>query len=135
MRLKYGIIGGILIALVILGVWLVIRYFFIPSSSLQSPVEINPNSEKFRQEIKDAAVGDSDLDGLSDEEEKRLSTDLNNPDSDGDGLLDGDEVHQYHSDPLKADTDDDGISDGRAVRTRKDPKGGFLPPPLQPTST
>ena len=45
----------------------------------------------------DAPVGnnidDRDGDGLTNEVEKRLGTDPNNPDTDGDGLLDGWEVH------------------------------------------
>jgi hypothetical protein len=39
-------------------------------------------------------------------------TNPNNPDTDNDGLLDGDEVHLYGSDPLKADTNGNGIDDG-----------------------
>jgi hypothetical protein len=39
-------------------------------------------------------------------------TNPNKPDTDGDGLLDGDEVHLYGSDPLKADTNGNGIDDG-----------------------
>ncbi|HTW96996.1 MAG TPA: thrombospondin type 3 repeat-containing protein, partial [Candidatus Methylomirabilis sp.] len=35
---------------------------------------------------------DSDNDGLSDAEEAKLGTNLNNPDTDGDGYLDGSEV-------------------------------------------
>jgi hypothetical protein len=39
-------------------------------------------------------------------------TNPNNPDTDYDGLLDGDEVHLYGTDPLKADTNGNGIDDG-----------------------
>jgi hypothetical protein len=39
-------------------------------------------------------------------------TDPNNPDTDGDGLLDGDEVHLFGTDPLKADSNGNGIADG-----------------------
>ena len=38
-------------------------------------------------------IDDRDGDGLTNEVEKRLGTDPNNPDTDGDGLLDGWEVH------------------------------------------
>jgi len=55
---------------------------------------------------------DSDHDGLTNKEEKALGTDPKNPDTDGDGLSDGDEVHKYHTDPLLKDTDHDGLSDG-----------------------
>ncbi len=42
---------------------------------------------------------DSDGDGLTDREERRLGTDPFNPDTDGDGYTDGEEVH-FGSDPL-----------------------------------
>jgi outer membrane protein OmpA-like peptidoglycan-associated protein len=58
---------------------------------------------------------DADHDGLLKSEEKRLGTDPNNPDTDGDGLSDGDEVNKYHTNPLKVDTDGDGLSDGDEV--------------------
>jgi outer membrane protein OmpA-like peptidoglycan-associated protein len=55
---------------------------------------------------------DTDKDGLNDGEEvMQYSTDPLNRDSDGDGLTDGDEVKKYKTDPLKADTDGDGLSD------------------------
>ncbi|HYM21197.1 MAG TPA: hypothetical protein VEW28_09390 [Candidatus Kapabacteria bacterium] len=55
---------------------------------------------------------DSDHDGLNDGDEVKVyHTNPLNPDTDGDGLSDGDEVHIYHTDPLKADTDGDGLSD------------------------
>jgi hypothetical protein len=46
---------------------------------------------------------DSDLDGLIDGSERLLGTGAATPDSDGDGVSDGDEVHVYHrSDPNPA---------------------------------
>jgi hypothetical protein len=38
-------------------------------------------------------------------------TDPNNPDTDADGLKDGDEMIHHHTDPLKDDTDGDSLSD------------------------
>jgi hypothetical protein len=62
---------------------------------------------------------DSDNDGLWDRDEIRLGTSLTNPDSDGDGLTDGAEVHSYHTNPLKADSDGDGLSDaGNSTRIK-----------------
>lgn len=58
---------------------------------------------------------DSDKDGLDDAREKELGTNPNNPDTDGDGLTDGQEVLVYHTNPLKADTDGDGLSDADEV--------------------
>ena len=57
---------------------------------------------------------DSDRDGLSDEEERALGTDANNPDSDGDGADDGFEVYARGTDPrdpLNVDNDDGDDSD------------------------
>ena len=47
---------------------------------------------------------DPDHDGLTNLEEFKLGTDPNNPDSDGDGLADGDEVHVFLTNPLDAHT-------------------------------
>jgi outer membrane protein OmpA-like peptidoglycan-associated protein len=58
---------------------------------------------------------DDDNDGLTNAEERRYGTDPENPDTDGDGLSDGDEVKRYHTNPLKVDTDGDGLSDGDEV--------------------
>lgn len=41
------------------------------------------------------------------------------PDSDGDGLSDFQEVHKYRTDPHKADTDGDGIKDGAWLERRE----------------
>ena len=61
--------------------------------------------------------GDPDGDGLTNAEEAVLHTDPNNPDTDGDGLNDGAEVHTYLTDPTKPDTDGDGLGDGVEVGT------------------
>ncbi len=58
---------------------------------------------------------DSDGDGLPDDEEAIWGTDPFNPDTDGDGLLDGEEVYVYKTDPLNPDTDYDGLTDGEEV--------------------
>ncbi len=101
------------------------------------------------------AVGDSDLDGLSNAQEQTLLTDPNNPDTDADGLndgdevlihltdprnrdtdrdilLDGDEVNIYRTDPRNPDTDGDGIPDGVEVAQGTDP---LVPNPATATST
>ena len=62
---------------------------------------------------------DSDGDGLFNRQEKQIGTDKKNPDTDGDGLKDGEEVNTYHTDPLKADTAGDGLNDGAEVREYK----------------
>lgn len=46
-------------------------------------------------------------------------TDPNNPDTDGDGLRDGDEVHFFKTDPTLPDTDHDSLSDFEEIRQWK----------------
>ncbi|MFZ0545336.1 MAG: protein kinase [Candidatus Promineifilaceae bacterium] len=59
---------------------------------------------------------DEDNDGLSDLLELALGTDPDVSDTDGDGLLDGEEINQFNSDPTKADTDGDDLADGEEIR-------------------
>ncbi|MBN1330670.1 MAG: hypothetical protein JXA54_14445 [Candidatus Heimdallarchaeota archaeon] len=54
---------------------------------------------------------DFDGDGLATNIEFAIGTFYNIPDSDGDGLLDGEEVNYYHSNPLSTDSDGDNIDD------------------------
>ena len=66
---------------------------------------------------------DYDNDGLDNcDEDKNQNgrvdageTDPTNPDSDGDGLLDGPEINIHHTDPLNPDTDRDFLNDGIEV--------------------
>jgi hypothetical protein len=60
---------------------------------------------------------DADGDGLSLDWEMALHIDPVKPDTDGDGLLDGDEVLDYGTDPAAVDTDQDGLPDYVEVLT------------------
>ena len=65
---------------------------------------------------------DKDNDGLGKCLEKQIGTDPNNPDTDGDGLNDGEEYLTYKTNPLIADTDGDGLGDADEVKvTKTDP--------------
>jgi predicted component of type VI protein secretion system len=104
-----------------------------------------------------AIIGDRDNDGLSDTQEGIIGTDPDNPDTDSDGLLDGeevltwgteplirdtdtdilldgDEVHTYGTNPTNPDTDGDGIPDGIEIAMGTDPLNP-LDPPASPTPT
>jgi hypothetical protein len=69
------------------------------------------------------ATIDSDKDGLTDEEELLYNTNPLNPDTDGDGLSDYEEVKIYNTDPLNPDTDGDGYLDGEEVNNGYNPNG------------
>jgi len=61
------------------------------------------------------AVGgplDSDGDGLPDDEEPDWNTDPFDPDTDKDGLSDGEEVYEWKTVPTNPDTDHDALTDG-----------------------
>jgi outer membrane protein OmpA-like peptidoglycan-associated protein len=60
---------------------------------------------------------DKDKDGLGKCDEEKIGTDPKNPDTDGDGLLDGEEYLTYKTDPLNTDTDADGLSDYQEVKS------------------
>lgn len=64
-------------------------------------------------------VADYDKDGLSNSREREIGSDPRNPDTDGDGIRDGDEVFTYYTDPLKPDTDGDGLTDYDEIFTYK----------------
>ncbi len=60
---------------------------------------------------------DSDGDGLLDSQEVELGTDPYDPDTDQDGLTDGEEHGRYLTDPLNADSDWDALKDGAEILT------------------
>ncbi len=73
---------------------------------------------KYFTNLDQKGTDDPDQDGLSNTDEQTAQTDPTKPDSDGDGLTDGDEVNQYHTDPLTlGDQDGDLLSDGDEIQT------------------
>lgn len=58
---------------------------------------------------------DADHDGLSHSQEVKFGTNPYMSDTDGDTIIDGDEVTVYRTNPLRADSDGDGLSDGQEV--------------------
>ncbi|MEO0605833.1 MAG: hypothetical protein AAF211_30655, partial [Myxococcota bacterium] len=66
-------------------------------------------------------VADTDGDGLLDGDEVERETDPLLEDTDGDGLADGDEITTHRTDPLLRDTDGDSYSDGDELLEGTDP--------------
>jgi hypothetical protein len=71
------------------------------------------------------ALGDPDADGLATGAEFPLGLDPFDPDSDDDGLLDGEEVGTTLTDPLLFDTDGDRVGDGLELTAGSDPLDPF----------
>ncbi|MFB6075358.1 MAG: hypothetical protein ABEJ89_10130 [Haloarculaceae archaeon] len=65
----------------------------------------------------DAVAGrnDTDGDGLANQVERAHGTDPTNPDTDGDGLDDRQEIEVFDTNPTVADTDGDGLDDGAEI--------------------
>jgi len=82
-------------------------------------------------------MDDGDDDGLGARDEFMYGTNPNLPDTDGDGLKDGDEVFgvqiagvtlndaRVFTNPLMSDTDGDGVTDGAEVAAGTDPTSSF----------
>jgi thiol-disulfide isomerase/thioredoxin len=64
---------------------------------------------------------DADEDGLSSIQEGKFGTDPKVADSDGDGIIDGDEVDLHGTDPAVWDSDGDGYPDGFEIDRGSDP--------------
>lgn len=69
--------------------------------------------------VSGSGSSDSDKDGLKKSEEKVYGTDYDNPDTDGDGIKDGDEIYVFKTDPKNSDTDKDGLTDGDELNKYK----------------
>ncbi|RLM47140.1 hypothetical protein DVK00_01150 [Haloarcula sp. Atlit-47R] len=67
-------------------------------------------------------TGDIDDDGLNNSHEVVQGTNLTDADTDGDGLLDGTEVHQHGTAPTAVDTDEDGVADRTEIQQGTDPR-------------
>jgi hypothetical protein len=94
--------------------------------------------QAFEADIRTGLAGDTDVDGLANQDEVDVhSTDPQNPDSDDDGALDGDEV-ALGIDPNLPDHDGDGVCDGSGTGggacTAGPDNCPFLDNPLQTNS-
>lgn len=64
---------------------------------------------------------DLDGDGLENQHERYYGTNIGLPDTDGDGLGDGQEISVHQTSPTMRDTDLDGYSDGAEIAAGSDP--------------
>jgi len=101
-----------------IGGYLVLQSRFSKANSLeQLALDLN------KQEI----INDHDYDGLADWEEELYGTDPNNPDTDGDGYLDGEEVASGYNPAKKAPNDKFPIKENQKETVQRDrPEPGNL---------
>ena len=81
----------------------------------EEPKPIAPKEEPPQQK-------DSDGDGLLDTEELQIGSNPNVIDTDFDGLDDYSEVRARGTNPIEKDTDGDGLTDGEEIKIGSDPK-------------
>lgn len=91
------------------------------ATELAKEYDVVPDLFVIKPEVLAILKLDQDGDGLLDTKETEIGTDIQDSDTDGDGLEDGFEFHHLGTDPLKADTDGDGYADATEI------KKGFSP--------
>lgn len=128
----------ILILLLVIVFGSVLLYNKLKKGNTSIPGQTTPDTKRaeylqkrdqFNNTMQTILSADNDADGLSNNDETKYGTDPKKADTDGDGLLDKDEVSVYHTNPLKTDTDGDGFSDFNEVRNHTSP----LDPKIHPT--
>ena len=105
--LPVGVVGFLLVCLLIL----------IPLRSLPTAARATQTAAFSQTQAALSGVADPDGDGLNNDREAALGTDPLLPDTDGDRLLDREEVETHQTNPLAVDTDDDGLQDGDEIQT------------------
>lgn len=90
--------------------------FLIPFRNLPTSARATQTAAFNQTQAALSGTGDSDGDGLTNEREAALGTDPLLPDTDGDRLLDREEVETHQTNPLVLDTDNDRLQDGDEVQ-------------------
>jgi Tol biopolymer transport system component len=111
--LPFGVVGFLSLCLL----------FLIAFRNLPTSVRATQTAAFSQTQAALSGPSDSDGDGLTNEREAVLGTDPLLADTDGDRLLDREEVETHLTNPLDIDTDDDGLQDGDEVQTHQtDPR-------------
>jgi len=123
----------VITVLIILGLIFGLYFYFTSENTVEnknssnqkaSQSNLNSNQSLSNQTIIiKEETNDDDRDGLSNDKEKELGTDIKKADTDSDGLNDYEEVNIYKTDPKNKDSDGDSFSDGEEVEKGYNPKG------------
>lgn len=109
---KWWVMGSIVLLFLLVGGIIMLRTRSIQDGYVIQPV---PVSERNKDVVSPQGTStipisptpiyaqDTDGDGVSDADEKRYGTDINQGDTDGDGASDSEELFFKKTDPLKAD--------------------------------
>jgi serine/threonine protein kinase/predicted component of type VI protein secretion system len=121
-RLRAWMIGGCLLLLLLIGIIAaVILLSIVNTNNLNQTATVVAMATGQNVDMTATAESDVDGDGLNYATEIKLGTDPNNPDTDGDGLTDREEVQVWQTNPLNRDTDGDTLTDGDEVRLGLNP--------------
>ena len=112
--LSKNFVFGILIAAVAIAVTGLVVFFATRDRNTATQATAQTGNSVVAPLI--ASEKDSDTDGLTDAEEAKLGTDPAKPDTDGDRLLDAEEVRSIKSDPKNPKSKDPTLTDYEWVR-------------------
>jgi hypothetical protein len=111
-----------LVALAVIALIVMCLMVFVPPILTDNSASSTQTASANMTQAANAGLQDTDGDGLSNDQEAALQTDPTQPDTDADGLRDGEEVSNFLTSPLAPDSDNDGLKDGDEVqRYRTDP--------------
>lgn len=123
LNLKW-MLGGMITVFVVFGMTILVVVALLTTRTSTNPQIMTATARALASEATVTAralTNDMDNDGLDDDRERELGTNPRNPDSDGDGLSDGQEVNQTGTNPLDRDSDDDGVLDGNESQSAPAP--------------
>lgn len=110
-----GFLPPWLVAVLLIGFMFLCLILLIPRNGEQEGISATQTASYNQTQAAIIGGEDTDGDGLLNSEELEIGTDPLNPDSDADGLKDGEEVKTYGTNPLLVDTDGDALSDGDEI--------------------